>query len=107
MILRLPASGTLGCVDVLLREEAEVAINWSGGMHRARADMAIEGCFVNDVVLSVLALLEKFDRIMVVNLGHEHPDAFEKRILHYEPRAFYKFSRRPGSALRDGHNVAA
>ena len=76
-----------------------MAINWSGGRQRARADMAIEGCFVNDVVLSVLALLEKFDRIMVVNLGTSTRTP-SRRILHYEPRAFYKFSRRPGSTAR-------
>ena len=76
-VARARASGTLGAVDVLVRGDAEIAINWSGGMHRARPDMAMEDCYLNDAVLSVIRLLQANERVMVVNIGNEHPDALE------------------------------
>ena len=50
------ASGSVGCAEVINEEMASVAINWEGGMFRARRDHAIAGHFVNDVVLCLLAL---------------------------------------------------
>jgi histone deacetylase 1/2 len=42
----------------LLNEgRADIAINWSGGLHHAKKQEASGFCYVNDIVLSILELL--------------------------------------------------
>ena len=38
--------------------QADIAINWSGGLHHARSSMASGFCYVNDIVLAILELLK-------------------------------------------------
>ena len=42
----------------LLRDEADVAIHWAGGMTHAKKREASGFCYVNDVVLAILELLD-------------------------------------------------
>lgn len=41
----------------LLNGEADIAINWSGGLHHAKKTEASGFCYVNDIVLGILELL--------------------------------------------------
>ncbi|KAG6505539.1 hypothetical protein ZIOFF_037898 [Zingiber officinale] len=42
----------------LNRGRADIAINWSGGLHHAKRSEASGFCYVNDIVLAILKLLE-------------------------------------------------
>ena len=38
--------------------DAEIAINWTGGLHHAKKSEASGFCYVNDIVLAILELLK-------------------------------------------------
>ncbi len=50
------AGASLAAAGQLLRG-ADVAINWSGGLHHAKRAKAWGFCYVNDGVLAILELL--------------------------------------------------
>ncbi|KAJ0248430.1 Histone deacetylase domain-containing protein [Hirschfeldia incana] len=79
---RLYAGGSISAADKLNRREADIAINWSGGMHRAQREKACDFGYVNDVVLGILELLKVFKRVLYIDIGYYHgdavQDAFEK-----------------------------
>ena len=37
--------------------QADIAINWAGGLHHAKKAEASGFCYVNDIVLAILELL--------------------------------------------------
>ena len=42
----------------LVNDQADIAINWSGGLHHAKRYEASGFCYVNDIVLAILELLK-------------------------------------------------
>jgi histone deacetylase 1/2 len=58
----LSAGGSLGGAVQLNHGLADVAINWSGGMHHAKKSEASGFCYVNDIVLAILELLKYHKR---------------------------------------------
>ena len=42
----------------LNHKHADIAINWSGGLHHAKKNEASGFCYVNDIVLGILELLK-------------------------------------------------
>ncbi|KAF4668248.1 Histone deacetylase 8 [Perkinsus chesapeaki] len=59
-------------------ESRPVAINWNGGMHHAHCANAAGFCYVNDIVLAIVKLLEVYDRVLYVDLDYHHGDAVEE-----------------------------
>jgi acetoin utilization deacetylase AcuC-like enzyme len=51
----------------LNNREADIAINWAGGLHHAKKTEASGFCYVNDIVLAILELL-KLARIIKYTL---------------------------------------
>ena len=56
-----------------------VAINWYGGWHHAHRDEASGYCYVNDIVLSILHLLEYYPSVLYVDMDIHHGDG--ERVL--------------------------
>lgn len=50
--------GVPGGAARLNRKEADIAINWGGGLHHAKKSEASGFCYVNDCVLAILELLK-------------------------------------------------
>lgn len=50
-------SFTAGSVK-LNRQQTDIAVNWSGGLHHAKKSEASGFCYVNDIVLAILELLK-------------------------------------------------
>ncbi|XP_068690376.1 histone deacetylase 8-like [Montipora foliosa] len=71
------AGGTLTAAELLNRQECNIAINWEGGWHHAHRDEAAGFCYVNDVVLGILKLREKFDRVLYIDIDLHHGDGVE------------------------------
>ena len=68
------AGASLEAAGRLVSGEAAVAINWSGGWHHGRKDEAVGFCYVNDIVLAILRLLEHFRRVLYVDVDIHHGD---------------------------------
>ncbi|KAF3647528.1 Histone deacetylase 6 [Capsicum annuum] len=43
--------GSIGSAVTLNQNDADIAINWAGGLHHAKKDAASGFCYVNDIVL--------------------------------------------------------
>ncbi|KAK3567654.1 hypothetical protein QTP86_020402 [Hemibagrus guttatus] len=68
---------TLTAAQCLLDGKCEVAINWAGGWHHAKKDEASGFCYVNDAVLGILKLREKYERVLYVDVDLHHGDGVE------------------------------
>ncbi|KAJ4890372.1 Histone deacetylase 7 [Raphanus sativus] len=75
---RLYAGASISAANKLNRREADIAINWSGGMHRAKWDKACGFGYVNDVVLAILELLNVFKRVLYIDIGYYRGDAVQE-----------------------------
>lgn len=40
------------------KNDADICINWAGGLHHAKKSEASGFCYVNDIVLGILELLK-------------------------------------------------
>ncbi|KAJ1974034.1 histone deacetylase hos1 [Dimargaris verticillata] len=74
---QLVAGGSLVAALCLLRGSHRYAIHWDGGRHHARRAQASGFCYVNDIVLAILALRRKFDRVLYVDMDVHHGDGVE------------------------------
>ncbi|XP_069680652.1 histone deacetylase 8-like [Periplaneta americana] len=101
------AGASITAAQALVDGLATAAINWCGGWHHAQRDEAEGFCYINDIVLAIHKLREKFNRILYIDFdlhhgnGVENAFAFTRNVLtlslhKYEP-GFY-----PGSgSLQD------
>uniref|UniRef100_A0A5S6QF47 Histone deacetylase n=1 Tax=Trichuris muris TaxID=70415 RepID=A0A5S6QF47_TRIMR len=81
----ISAGGTLGCAYMLNTKQADIAINWAGGLHHAKKAEASGFCYINDVVLGILELLKCHQRVLYVDIDCHHGDGVEE--------AFYATNR--------------
>lgn len=80
-IVKQIAGGSLTASRALTSGTTRTAINWCGGWHHAQRDSASGFCYVNDVVLAILQLRTKFDKILYVDLDVHHGDGVENAFL--------------------------
>ena len=66
------AGASVSAAQALVSGKVRAAINWGGGWHHAQRENASGFCYVNDVVLAILALRKKFDRVLYVDLDIHH-----------------------------------
>ncbi|KAG4932643.1 hypothetical protein JHK87_046645 [Glycine soja] len=72
------AGGSLGAAVKLNRADADIAINWAGGLHHAKKSEASGFCYVNDIVLGILELLKAHRRVLYVDIDVHHGDGVEE-----------------------------
>ncbi|XP_052245187.1 histone deacetylase 8-like isoform X2 [Dreissena polymorpha] len=74
----LVTGATIQAAECLMNKTADIAINWFGGWHHGKKDSASGFCYTNDVVLGILKLREKFNRVLYIDLDVHHgvEDAF-------------------------------
>ena len=107
------AGGSLAAARALASGEADVAINWSGGMHHACRDKASGFCYVNDIVLAIEELLGHFRRVLYVDIDVHHGDGVEtafrrsNRVMtvsfHQRTEGFFPSDRGHGGVPAGGH----
>lgn len=66
---KLSAGGSIGAAVLLNSGEADLAINWAGGLHHAKKFEASGFCYINDIVLGILELLKYHQRYGGSGLG--------------------------------------
>lgn len=72
------AGGSIGAAVKLNRQDADIAINWAGGLHHAKKSEASGFCYVNDIVLGILELLKVHRRVLYVDIDIHHGDGVEE-----------------------------
>jgi len=58
--------------------EADICINWSGGLHHAKKGEASGFCYANDIVLAILELLRVHARVLYIDIDIHHGDGVEE-----------------------------
>uniref|UniRef100_A0A7S0RD65 Histone deacetylase n=1 Tax=Chlamydomonas leiostraca TaxID=1034604 RepID=A0A7S0RD65_9CHLO len=75
---QLYAGASLQGAQQLNHGLADIAINWSGGLHHAKKGQASGFCYVNDLVLAILELLRHHARVLYVDIDVHHGDGVEE-----------------------------
>ncbi|KAI3945097.1 hypothetical protein MKW92_007677 [Papaver armeniacum] len=75
------AGGSIGAAAKLNRGDADIALNWAGGLHHAKKCEASGFCYVNDIVLGILELLKNHERVLYVDIDVHHGDGVEEAFL--------------------------
>ncbi|KAI8897985.1 histone deacetylase 8 [Globomyces pollinis-pini] len=76
------AGGSLTAARTLMKNQFDVVINVDGGRHHSLKDEAKGFCYVNDIVLALTLLREKFERILYLDIDIHHGDAVESAFSH-------------------------
>ena len=77
--------------------EADIAINWAGGLHHAKKREASGFCYINDIVLGILELLRHVPRVLYIDIDCHHGDGVEEafyttdRVMTYSLHKFGEF----------------
>jgi len=71
------AGGSLAAAQCIVDGSHTIAINWAGGWHHGKKDEAAGFCYINDIVLAILRLRQKFERVLYVDLDLHHGDGVE------------------------------
>lgn len=58
--------------------DADIAVNWSGGLHHAKKIEASGFCYVNDIVLAILELLRFHARVLYIDIDVHHGDGVQE-----------------------------
>ena len=58
--------------------EADIAINWAGGLHHAKKREASGFCYINDIVLAILEMLRSVPRVLYIDIDCHHGDGVEE-----------------------------
>jgi histone deacetylase 1/2 len=75
---QLSAGGSISAARELNAGRADIAINWAGGLHHAKKGEASGFCYVADCVLGIMELLERYDRVMYIDIDIHHGDGVEE-----------------------------
>nr|AFY07417.1 histone deacetylase 1-like protein [Schmidtea mediterranea] len=75
---QLSAGGSVASAVKLNKNKADIAINWSGGLHHAKKSEASGFCYVNDIVMGILELLKYHERVLYVDIDIHHGDGVEE-----------------------------
>lgn len=70
--------GSVGGASLINEGEADIVMNWSGGMHHAKKGEASGFCYINDIVLGILELLKSHQRVLYVDIDIHHGDGVEE-----------------------------
>ncbi|KAJ4299788.1 histone deacetylase [Kalmusia sp. IMI 367209] len=61
----------------LLNKQSDIALNWSGGLHHAKKNLASGFCYINDIVLAIQLLLTQNQRVLYIDIDVHHGDGVE------------------------------
>ena len=75
---QISTGGSIDGARLLNDGDADIAINWAGGLHHARKIEASGFCYVNDIVLGILELLKRHDRVLYIDIDVHHGDGVEE-----------------------------
>ncbi|PVU99920.1 hypothetical protein BB559_000282 [Furculomyces boomerangus] len=62
----------------LISGDADICINWMGGLHHAKKYEPSGFCYVNDIVLAILQMLRVYPRVLYVDIDIHHGDGVQE-----------------------------
>ena len=74
----LYTGASLDAARKLCNKQADIAVNWSGGLHHAKKSEASGFCYINDIVLAILQLLRHHPRVLYIDIDVHHGDGVEQ-----------------------------
>lgn len=74
----ISAGGSIAAAKRINSGQADIAINWAGGLHHAKKREASGFCYVNDIVLAILELLRFHSRVLYIDIDIHHGDGVEE-----------------------------
>merc|ERR1719334_2633841 len=77
---RISSGGSVAGAVKLNKQQADIAINWAGGLHHAKKSEASGFCYVNDIVLAILELLKYHQRVLYIDIDIHHGDGVEEAL---------------------------
>jgi len=75
---QLSSGGSIAGAAKLNSGTTEIAINWAGGLHHAKKSEASGFCYINDIVLGILELLKRHERVVYIDIDIHHGDGVEE-----------------------------
>ena len=75
---QISSGASIDAACLLLNGETDVAINWTGGLHHAKKSEASGFCYVNDIVLAIMELLQVYPRVLYLDIDVHHGDGVEE-----------------------------
>lgn len=79
------AGGSIDSAVRINNGDADICVNWAGGLHHAKKAEAEGFCYINDIVLCIMELLKYHTRVLYVDIDIHHGDGVEE--------AFYATNR--------------
>lgn len=70
--------GSVAAAHHLNIKEADITINWAGGLHHAKKAEASGFCYANDIVVAILELLKYHPRVMYLDIDVHHGDGVQE-----------------------------
>jgi histone deacetylase HOS2 len=74
----LYTGATMSAAYNLINNQSDIAINWSGGLHHAKKNLASGFCYVNDIVIAIQTLLSRNQRVLYIDIDVHHGDGVEQ-----------------------------
>ena len=68
--------GSVGGAYQLNTQSADIVLNWAGGLHHAKKSEASGFCYINDIVLAILELLKRHQRVLYIDIDIHHVTSF-------------------------------
>ncbi len=96
----LSAGSSQICAEYILKRNFR-AFNMAGGLHHAMPDRASGFCYINDPVIAIFKLLERFSRILYLDIDAHHGDGVE-RAFYSDPRVLTISTHESGKYLFPG-----
>ena len=81
--------------------EVERAFNMAGGLHHAMPDRASGFCYLNDPVMAIYTLLERYDRVLYLDIDGHHGDGVQYA-FYYDDRVLTVSTHESGRYLFPG-----
>jgi len=76
------SSASVNGASLLNSGISKCVVNWAGGLHHAKKEEASGFCFINDIVMAILELLSKYDKVMYIDVDVHHGDGVEEAFLY-------------------------
>lgn len=77
-LAQISSGGSIASAVKINRQEADICINFAGGLHHAKQSEASGFCYINDIVLCILELLKFHKRVLYVDIDCHHGDGVEE-----------------------------
>lgn len=71
------SGASIHAAENLINNQSDIAINWSGGLHHAKKNLASGFCYINDIVLAIQHLLTRHQRVLYIDIDVHHGDGVE------------------------------